>query len=337
MSNHNSSPAISVLMPTYNAAPYLREAIDSILGQSFTDFEFLIINDGSTDKSEEIIWSYTDPRIRYVKNDENLKLIATLNKGIALCKGKYIARMDADDISLPNRLERQYNFMEQHLDVGICGTFYESFAENTTFNACRYPENHEDICFKQLYQIQVSHGTVLMRKQMLEKHKLTFDANYPHAEDYDFFTRASRVTLLHNLQFIGYKVRHHEEEVSKKYRLEQIANSNIIRHREFELLGYPISDMLLNDYTQLSHQNYTGIQSSVNDIKSMLEGILSGNKKTKTFDQDFLLKQLREMWFHYCYHIGQPKDYLKSSSLSNKSRIGFLTKLKWRIKSVFRQ
>jgi glycosyltransferase involved in cell wall biosynthesis len=98
---------ISVLMPVYNAEKYLKESICSILNQTYGDFEFLIINDGSTDKSEEIILSFKDERIVYHKNESNIKLIATLNKGIALARGKYIARMDADDISLPDRLLHQ--------------------------------------------------------------------------------------------------------------------------------------------------------------------------------------------------------------------------------------
>ena len=109
-----SKPLVSVLMAVYNGEKYLLEAIESILNQTYTNFEFLIINDGSTDSTEEIILSYSDQRIRYIKNEQNLKLIASLNKGLDLAKGKYIARMDADDISLPDRLEKQVNFLERN-------------------------------------------------------------------------------------------------------------------------------------------------------------------------------------------------------------------------------
>ena len=116
-------PEITVLMPVYNGEKYLRPAIESILNQTFSDFEFLIINDGSTDNSESIILSYKDERIRYVKNENNLKLIKTLNKGIDLARGKYIARMDADDISLPTRLEREIEYMESHPECGLVSVF----------------------------------------------------------------------------------------------------------------------------------------------------------------------------------------------------------------------
>ena len=113
------NPTISIILPAYNAEKYLAPAIESILQQSFKDFEFIILNDGSTDNTEKIILSYTDSRIKYIKNEKNLKLIKTLNKGIELAKGKYIARMDADDIALPTMLEECYTFFETHPEYSI--------------------------------------------------------------------------------------------------------------------------------------------------------------------------------------------------------------------------
>ena len=105
-------PLVSVLMPTFNDAPFLRMAIDSILGQTFTDFEFIIINDGSTDDTSAILDGYHDPRILRLDNSTNLKRAESSNRGLAVAKGKYIARMDADDVSHPERLQKQVHFME---------------------------------------------------------------------------------------------------------------------------------------------------------------------------------------------------------------------------------
>lgn len=113
------NPKISVLMPVYNAEKFLREAIDSILNQTFKDFEFLIINDGSTDSSKKIILSYKDPRIKYFENKKNIGVAKTLNKGLRLVKGKYIARMDADDISHSNRLHLQVNLLDQYPNCSL--------------------------------------------------------------------------------------------------------------------------------------------------------------------------------------------------------------------------
>ena len=125
-------PKVTVLMPIYNGERYLGEAIDSILGQTLRDFELLIIDDGSTDGSRGIIESYSDSRINLVRNDCNLGLVATLNRGLELSRGDYIARMDCDDIALPTRLEKQVQYMDHNPEVGLCGTCYQWFDEKST-------------------------------------------------------------------------------------------------------------------------------------------------------------------------------------------------------------
>src|SRR5687768_2170096 len=119
-------PVISVIMPVYNTAAYLRESIESILTQTFKDFEFIIINDGSADNSEEIILGYNDQRIKYLKNEVNKGYVFSLNRALKIATGKYIARLDSDDLSLPGRLMAQYNFMENHPQVIVCGCAFES-------------------------------------------------------------------------------------------------------------------------------------------------------------------------------------------------------------------
>ena len=123
------TPALTVLMPVYNTEKYLKEAVDSILQQSFPDFEFLIIDDSSTDSSAEIIAAYRDPRIRVLKNEKNMGMSATLNKGIEMCRTELIARMDADDISYPERLEKQFRFFESNPE---CALLYTWAQEITT-------------------------------------------------------------------------------------------------------------------------------------------------------------------------------------------------------------
>ncbi len=116
------NPTISVVMPVYNGAKYLKEAIESVLNQSFKDFELILINDGSTDSSESIIKSFDEPRIVYLNNGGNLGLSKSFNKGIIAAKGTYIARMDADDVSLPNRFEIQLDYLDTHPNIGVIGT-----------------------------------------------------------------------------------------------------------------------------------------------------------------------------------------------------------------------
>ncbi len=325
---------ITVLMPVYNGEKFLEAAIDSILQQSFEDFEFLIINDGSTDKTKEIILSYNDKRIRYWENEKNIKLIATLNLGISLSNGKYIARMDADDISEPNRLQHQYVFMEANPDVGLLGTWYETFTEQGLGGIARYVAEHEEIKFKQLYQIQVSHGTCMIRKEVLQKYNMEFDPKCAHAEDYDLFTRMSKVTKLSNLQYVGYKVRHHEDEVSRKFADIQLLNSRKIKHREFELIGFSLSSEMLQDYEFLNYRSYEKVQQPIKAVQNMLESILIANEHSNYLESSFLRNKLAFIWYHYCYTIGTKSDYLKSPELS--SVMPFSTAAKWYLKSIFK-
>lgn len=190
-------PEITVLMPVYNAAEYIRETINSVLNQTFTDFEFLIINDGSTDESESIIKSYSDPRIRLVNNEQNMKLIATLNKGIELAQGKYIARMDADDICLPTRLEKQYQAMEANPDVALCGTGIKMMGKKF-FQPVVIKEPEVIRNVMRAYNV-FFHPTVMFRRSILMEEGYRYNPNYLHAEDYQLFQLMSEKHKLMNV------------------------------------------------------------------------------------------------------------------------------------------
>lgn len=181
----NNTPQISVLMPAYNAEQYLREAIDSVLAQTFTDFEFIIINDGSTDQTEEIILSYADPRIVYVKNEVNLKLIKTLNKGIDLAKGKYIARMDADDICMPERFAVQYKFMEENQDVEACSSQMYLLIGDKISKSTALPKLSPVGCrFCAMFIAPFSHPATFLKASILKQFKYTECDGYLHIEDF---------------------------------------------------------------------------------------------------------------------------------------------------------
>ena len=164
------TPQITVLMSVYNCERYLSEAIESILNQSFSDFEFLIINDGSTDNSRNIILSYADPRIRFFENEKNIGLTHSLNKGLRLATGQYIARMDADDVSMPKRLEKELTFLNQHHSVGLVGTYFNMINENgKVLNTVKPLSNERELKEKLLLENQFGHGSVMFRRVCVEK------------------------------------------------------------------------------------------------------------------------------------------------------------------------
>ena len=164
------SPKVTVLMPVYNGKKYLRDAMDSILSQNYTDFEFLIINDGSADDSQKIIDSYSDKRIRSLNNEKNIGLVKTLNKGMDAAKGEYIVRMDCDDVSLKNRLSVQVLFMECQPSLGASGSFYYLLL-NGKKAVADFPQSREEIeCFM-VFNSPIAHPSAIIRKWCIE----TFD------------------------------------------------------------------------------------------------------------------------------------------------------------------
>lgn len=160
------SPKVTVLMSIYNGQKYLRQAINSILGQTFKDFEFLIINDGSTDRSVEIVQSYKDSRIRLVHNDQNIGLTKSLNRGLELAQGEYTARMDVDDVSLPKRLEKQAQYLDTNPEVCVIGCWWRAIDDNDAFLSCVHLPVHSYECAFMMFEKgeqPVGHPCVMYR------------------------------------------------------------------------------------------------------------------------------------------------------------------------------
>lgn len=205
---------VTVLMSVYNGEKFLKEAIESILTQTFEDFEFLIINDGSTDSSVKIIESYNDPRIRLIHNEKNLKLIASLNKGISLAKGKYIARMDCDDISMPGRFEREVKFLETNPEYGLVGTYYTVIdgSGNEKYKVS-YPSNNDLIKLFLSVNCPLVHGSVMGKTELFKQNPYGSKEFYA-VEDYELWVRMSKVTKIHNIPEYLFKYRIYGESFS---------------------------------------------------------------------------------------------------------------------------
>jgi glycosyltransferase involved in cell wall biosynthesis len=223
-------PLVTVLLPVYNAERFVAKSIESILKQSFEDFELLIINDGSSDNSMSVISSIDDKRIRIVENEKNLTLIPTLNKGIRLARGKYIARMDSDDIAHPDRLKLQINFLEKNPEVGLLGSSTRFVDQNLNELYLKYsPETHVQNKWKMLYATSFMHPTVIFRKDAVMEVS-GYSSIYPHCEDYELWTRLSEVTKVHQLPNILVNVRKHDQNVSLIHSKKTTALMKTIAH-----------------------------------------------------------------------------------------------------------
>jgi len=205
------NPRVSVVMSVYNGEKYLREAIDSILAQTFTDFEFIIIDDGSTDRSPQIIDEYADGRIRFIRNDRNIGLTLSLNKGLKTAHGEYIARMDCDDVSLPERLAKQIAFMDANREVGACGTWALDID-----HAGKVIGKRETLVGEQLdnfyWRTSLIHSSSMFRFN--PSGGPWYDPTAPVSQDYDLWLRIRTERKLSNLaeHLLLYRV--HDESIT---------------------------------------------------------------------------------------------------------------------------
>lgn len=183
-----STPLVSVLMPVYNTAPYLREAVDSILAQTLSDFELIILDDCSPDNAQEILDRYSDPRIIRYRGEHNVGLANVLNIGIQMARGKYIARMDSDDVSLPDRLKVQVEYMESHPGIDLCSCAMQLFG--TREGLWRRDSDPDKVRISALFFSPVLHASSLWRRDAFESCGLRFDQSTVPAEDYDLWCRA---------------------------------------------------------------------------------------------------------------------------------------------------
>lgn len=214
----SSEPAfISVLLPVYNGAEHLKEAIQSILEQTYPTFELIIINDGSTDDSAAIIKQFTDPRIRYYEQ-ENHGLAFTLNRAIELSKGKYLARQDQDDISLPQRFEKQVRFMEAHADCGMVGTWAMIWkGNNETKRNHEHPTESFILKFDLLLNNPFVHSSIMLRSQVFDEVGLySTDKSRQPPEDYELWSRIARKFDVANIPEILHIYREVPGSMSRK-------------------------------------------------------------------------------------------------------------------------
>jgi glycosyltransferase involved in cell wall biosynthesis len=221
-----AAPAISVVMPVYNCGSYVAEAVESIMKQTFTDFEFIIIDDGSTDNSFSIIKKYKDKRIILRRNNVHSGCYYCRNIGINIARGKYICGMDSDDISEPERFQRQYHFMEENSETGICGSSHRIIPAGFV---SRFITDHEELKVAFLANNFCSHPSLIIRKEYLDRYNMRYNEEYYYASDFDFCSRAFRFFKVQNIPDVLYQYRRHPGQISSKHCKDQSDYADIIR------------------------------------------------------------------------------------------------------------
>ncbi|MGI9211023.1 MAG: glycosyltransferase family 2 protein [Methylococcaceae bacterium] len=263
-------PKVTVVMPVYNGARYLAAAIQSILDQTWSDFELLIIEDGSTDQSPALIASFTDSRIRVLANGRNLGLVASLNVGLSQARGEYIARMDGDDVSFPHRLEKQVAYLDQHPDTGLCGTWFERHRDGV-LEWGRPATEDADIRFSLLFKTTFLHSSVMLRRSVLVQHNLVYEYEYPYAEDYALWIRLSQYTQLANIPEFLVAYRYHPDNCSSRNRQTQKDSADRIVSGYLTLLDDRIDASELALHADLTRFRTQGTMETVLKAGAWLE------------------------------------------------------------------
>jgi glycosyltransferase involved in cell wall biosynthesis len=227
---------VSVVLCVRDGAPYLGAAMRSILSQTEPALDLIIIDDGSSDTGMNIARSFKDPRVKIIEDNVHLGLAERLNQALDTASTQFVVRMDADDLSSPNRLERQLAFMTAHPDVGICGSWYMVF-KFEGLAECRLPTHHAHIAARTLFDSPFGHSTIMFNMKHLNKHNLRYSKEAEHAEDYDLWERAHPLIRMANIpEFLLY-YRQHPEQISISKASDQRLVSDQIRGRALQRFG----------------------------------------------------------------------------------------------------
>lgn len=308
-----TAPRITVLMPVHNGDLFLRPAIDSILNQTYRDFRLLVIDDGSTDASRLIALSYDDPRVEVIVNETNINRARSLNNALDAATTEYVARMDADDIAAPGRLSAQVRLLDARPDIGICGTWIQTFGSDVKSTTWRLPTNPTEIAARLLFHCVLAHPTVMMRTAALDRHALRYDEEHLWAEDWSLWQRCSEHFPMANVPeaLLHYRVKNTNERRGepgldtrverRRHELREIVLTALKRlgiegtHDEAEL------------HLRIGSHDFRRQETMIDRTESWLLRLKEANDSVPQHPSISFDSVLRDYWFHTCYgfsHLG---------------------------------
>ena len=313
-------PRVTVLMPTYNVAPYVREAIDSVMQQTYHDFELLVIDDCSTDNTVEVVRNIDDPRIHIIQNEKNVGLAENLNRGLSHITTEYVARMDGDDIAETFWLEREVAILDNHPEIGICSGGFERFG--TVKSLVRFPEHHEDCMANMLFECSVIVPT--FRMSLYCDHGLRYSTEAFPAEDYRFWAECLRVTKIYNIQETLFHYRMHPTQICSARREEQQRKVAQVRRYMLEWLSEEFTEDEMTYYTGQFMAAQIASKQDYQERKAFCRKMIEKNRSVEHFDEEALRRRLDkhltltlystivDRFFNNGYSIPKYLNYLSS-------------------------
>lgn len=328
---------ISVVMSTYNSADFLVETIDSVLCQTFKSFEFIIIDDASTDDSVKIIEKYEDPRIKLIKNNVNKGPALNANHGIEISRGEYIVRIDADDICLPDRFEKQALFLDNHPECSIVGSNAIVFGDVNMIT--NLPLSDEEIRCELLFHSCIIHPSVMMRKKDLLKYSIRYNESLRAALDYDLWVICKNKLKLSNIKEPLVKYRRHNHQISFNSKTLQNKNADVIRLNQLEDIGVYLLDNEKEIYLNFIHGKIPDNKESLLLLENIFIRIFKFNHDKKIYNQDFLYQNLSSKWYYICAnkakHFSKLSRLYSSSELKGNTNISKYKRFKLFLASAF--
>ena len=324
------SPLLSVIMPVYNGEKYLSETIESILNQTFTDFELLILNDNSSDSTQAIIERYQqkDSRISVIVKEANVGPANLRNEGFSLAKGEYIALMDADDIALPTRFEKQIQVLNAHPEVGVCGTWFTFFGGKKD-KTVRQPEKHAKIKVSFLSSCSIGNPTVMVRKSALKEYR--FENQYVPVEDYDLWSRMITTTNFYIVQESLLNYRQHDSNISKT-KIDNVNRSvRAVKINMLKQFGIDSSDANIDAYLNALTLKRKLTPEEIKQTIKAAKFLISQNEKLGNFDAGLLKKQIDSVLLRTVRNAKKHNisffNYLKKEENDLYQRIRFVDKI----------
>lgn len=279
-------PKLSIIMSTLNTPKeYLKEAINSILAQSYNNFEFIIIIDGGND--DNIVKEFKDTRIKMIKHEKSIGLTKSLNEGIKISEGEYIARMDSDDISLSNRMSEQIKYMEEHKEIDITAMYYERIGDIHK-KVCEVFYKPEELKSKLLFTNMIAHPSVMIRRKFLEKNKIYYDEDYIYSQDFELWTRCCKKCKISIIPKIGLKYRIHKKQIStEKAQVQSDLYYKVLKRNLKEL------DIEETNIKYLLMLNGREKIESKKELKNFIKLVIQKNQRKNIYESKTIKKILK--------------------------------------------
>ncbi|WP_152559969.1 glycosyltransferase family 2 protein [Hymenobacter sp. IS2118] len=295
---------VSVVLPVYNVASYIKDTIESILRQSFQDFELIVLDDCSTDNTVEQLHAFKDDRLKIIVNPKNLGRAGTDNAALQHVRGQYIAKMDGDDICHPERFALQVDYLDQHPEVNVVGSFMQNFGASTYLN--RYPAHPNDTQVLTLFTLPTGNPSAMMRSSLFLEEGMHYDGALRQTEDYDFCARYIRQLRIATIQtpLVQYRV---PDNAQKKTILNERASvSDVVREQLLRHWGIPFTKREILIYNKIAMLQPL-LDVTLSEVERWLHKMVEYNEANPLFDQDALKRGLAQRWFEVCYHHPQAK------------------------------